>query len=82
VRLIDAICRYEHFAQMPSPVVSREIVVNLIANTRTRAGSLVRAALDTNHYETAIKFSDGDLAKPKLAEQRFHGHWSHTIKPR
>ncbi|HEV2690588.1 MAG TPA: ISAzo13 family transposase [Bryobacteraceae bacterium] len=64
------------------PLISRQAVVNLIASTTTRAGLIVRAALDTNHYETAIKVSDSELARLKLRRHRFHGDWNYTIKPR
>ena len=65
------------------PLESRETVVNLIANTTTRSGLVVKAALDTAHYETAIKVSDAELlARLKLNRHPFHGDWNYTIKPR
>jgi hypothetical protein len=64
------------------PLESRETVVKLIANTTTRTGLVVKAALDTNYYETAIKVSDTELAKLKMTRHRFHGDWNYTIKPR
>jgi Rhodopirellula transposase DDE domain len=64
------------------PLISRETVVNLIASTTTRAGLIVKAALDTNHYDTAIKVSDSELARLKLNPHLFHGDWNYTIKPR
>jgi len=64
------------------PLTSRETVVNLIAHTTTRTGLVVKAALDTNHYPTAIKVSDAELAKLRLTPHRFHGDWNYTIKPR
>ncbi len=64
------------------PLASRQTVVNLIANTTTRTGLVVKAALDTNQYETAIKVSDAELAELKLTRHRFHGDWNYTIKPR
>jgi hypothetical protein len=64
------------------PLVSREAVVSLIAGTTTRTGLIVKAALDTNHYETAIKVSDVELERLKLNRHRFHGDWNYTIKPR
>ena len=64
------------------PLVSREAVVSLIASTTTRAGLVVKAALDTNHYETAVKVSDAELAQLRLTRRRFHGEWNYTIKPR
>jgi hypothetical protein len=64
------------------PLVSRETVVNLIASTTTRAGLLVKAELDTQEYQTAIKVSDSQLAEVNLTPHRFHGDWNYTIKPR
>jgi hypothetical protein len=64
------------------PLVSREAIVSLIASTTTRAGLIVKAALDTNHYDIAIKVSDGDLARLSLTPHPFHGDWNYTIKPR
>jgi len=64
------------------PLVSREVVVNLIAATTTRTGLVVKAALDTNHYETEIKVSDRELAQVKLNPHAFHGDWNYSIKPR
>jgi transposase len=43
------------------PLVSRQAIVELISNTTTRQGLTVRAALDTNIYETGIKVSDAEL---------------------
>ena len=64
------------------PLISREAVVSLIASTTTRTGLVVKAALDTNHYETAIKVTDAELARLNLNPHRFHGEWNYTIKPR
>ena len=64
------------------PLISRQAVVSLIASTTTRAGLIVKAALDTNHYDTAIKVSDHELARLRLSPHSFHGDWNYTIKPR
>jgi len=64
------------------PLVSRQAIVELIGSTTTRQGLTVRAALDTNSYETGIKVSDSELAKVKLTRHDFHGDWNYTIKPR
>ena len=44
------------------PLVSHQAIVNLIASTTTSTGLIVKAALDTNHYDTEIKVSDEELA--------------------
>jgi Rhodopirellula transposase DDE domain len=63
------------------PLTSYEVIVNLIANTTTETGLTVRAALDTNEYETGIEVSDDQLAKLRLTRAKFHGEWNYTIRP-
>ena len=63
------------------PLVSHEAIVNLIASTTTKTGLIVKAALDTNHYETKIKVTDTELAKVRLKRHAFHGEWNYTISP-
>ncbi len=64
------------------PLVSRQAIVSLIAATTTEAGLAVRAALDTNRYETGIKVSDEELAHVRLKPDAFHGEWNYRITPR
>jgi hypothetical protein len=64
------------------PLVSREAIVSLIGSTTTRTGLVVRAALDTERYETGIQVSDEELAMVQLKPHDFHGEWNYTIKPR
>ena len=42
----------------------------------------MKAALDTDHYDTAIKVSDEELAGLRLQRHEFHGDWNYTITPR
>lgn len=64
------------------PLTGYEVIVNLIASTTTKTGLTVRAALDTNVYETGIKVSDEQLATVKLTPARFHKDWNYTIRPK
>jgi hypothetical protein len=64
------------------PLVSREAIVSLIGSTTTSTGLTVRAALDTERYETGIKVSDEELAAVQLTPHDFHGDWNYSIKPR
>ena len=64
------------------PLVSLQAIVSLIASTTTSTGLIVKAALDTNRYDTAIKVSDEELAGLQLQRQEFHGDWNYTISPR
>ncbi len=64
------------------PLVNLQAIVSLIANTTTSPGLIVKAALDTNHYETEIKVSDEELAGLRMQRHEFHGDWNYTITPR
>jgi len=64
------------------PLISRTVIVNLIGNTKTKTGLRIKAALDTNVYETGLKVSDEQLAAIQLKRDKFHGDWNYTISPR
>jgi transposase len=64
------------------PLVSHEVILNLIANTTTKTGLKIRTELDTNHYETGIKVTDAELASVQIKTARFHGDWNYAIMPR
>ena len=63
------------------PLVSHEVIVNLIANTTTRAGLKIRAELDRGKYPTGIKITDAELASLNLKPDSFHGDWNYTVLP-
>jgi len=63
------------------PLISREIVVNLIANTTTKMGLRIQAALDHNTYQTGIKISKSDFDSINIQNDDFHGEWNYKIKP-
>ncbi len=63
------------------PLVSREAVVELIANTTTGNGLTVRAELDENEYPKGVKVTDERMAALSLARDKFHGDWNYTISP-
>ncbi|MGH6931942.1 MAG: ISAzo13 family transposase [Dongiaceae bacterium] len=64
------------------PLVSHEVVVNLIGATTTGNGLKVKARLDTAIYPTKIKVSDEDIESVNLKPHKFHGEWNYTISPR
>ncbi len=64
------------------PLVSHQAIVKLIASTTTKGGLLVKAALDTRHYDTKIQVSDDELARVQMKPHTFHGEWNYTISPR
>jgi hypothetical protein len=63
------------------PLVSHEVIVNLIAATTTRTGLRVNARLDTNAYPGGIRVTDEQMAEVQLHRHDFHGEWNYTISP-
>jgi hypothetical protein len=63
------------------PLVSHEVIINLIAATTTRKGLRIRAGLDDGLYPTGIKVSDEQLAAVNLMPDSFHGDWNYRIEP-
>jgi hypothetical protein len=63
------------------PLISRQMVVNLIGNTTTRKGLRIQAELDENTYIKGKKITDQQLAKVNLIKADFHGEWNYCIKP-
>jgi hypothetical protein len=65
------------------PLISQEVIVNLIGNTTTETGLTITAELDKNTYPTGIAVSDHDLQAVNLVPAKFHGKdWNYAINPR
>jgi transposase len=62
------------------PLISREVVVNLIANTTTVQGLHINAILDENTYAPGIKVSDEELATLVIERDEFHGEWNYRLR--
>ncbi len=63
------------------PLVSHDVIVQLIANTATRKDLTIRAELDTKRYPVGTKVRDEELAGVKLKPPDFHGDWNYPILP-
>jgi len=55
------------------PLLSREVVVELIAHTKTRAGLRVHAELDETIYLKGKSISDEEMAALNIHRHEFHG---------
>jgi transposase len=64
------------------PLVSHEVVVNLIGATTTRTGLQVRSELDTSRYPAGRTVSDDELEAIYLRRDPFHGEWNYSLLPR
>lgn len=63
------------------PLLSHQVVVQLIGHTTTREGLKVRARLDRHKYPTGIKVTPSELQSVNLTPQPFHGEWNYKIHP-
>src|SRR5438105_2548531 len=64
------------------PLVSREVVVNLIGHTTTTTGLAIRSALDDNSYPTGREVTAEQMERLALKQEKFHGEWNYTLRPR
>ena len=64
------------------PLVSHQVIVDLIAATSTRAGLKVRAEIDPNLYPAGVKVTDKQIAGLNIERDPFHGEWNYAIRPK
>src|SRR6266700_7211458 len=63
------------------PLISLEVVLELISHTTTTEGLTVTAVKDSQTYPTGLKVTDEEVARLHLLRDAFHGEWNYTIKP-
>lgn len=63
------------------PLVSHEVVVELIGATTSKTGLSVRAELDRGSYPKGIKISDAQLEAAGVHGHDFHGEWNYDLSP-
>ena len=62
------------------PLISYEVIINLIAATTTSTGLEVYARLDQNEYPK-VEVTDAELAAVNITRNTFHGEWNYSINP-
>jgi len=63
------------------PLESLEVIINLIAATKTNTGLKLYAQLDDRAYERGLEVTDEQLAAVNITRHEFHGDWNYTITP-
>jgi voltage-gated potassium channel Kch len=67
------------------PLTSHEVIVSLIADTRTRTGLTVAAELDPGQYPKGIKISDREMRdleqSRRLRRHDWHPEWNYCLSP-
>jgi transposase len=64
------------------PLLSRQVVINLIGHTQTRQGLRVQAALDKGSYPHGIKPTKEQFAGLHIKPDVYHGDWNYHVIPR
>ena len=63
------------------PLVSHQVIVQLIGSTTTDTGLEVRCEIDGNLYPKGIKVTDQEMEAINIARNEFHGEWNYAISP-
>ena len=64
------------------PLVSHQVIIQLIAATKTRTGLSVTCDIDRNLYPKGIKVTKKEMAEINIFRHAFHGEWNYTISPK
>ncbi len=64
------------------PLYDLQTIVNLISNTTTEAGLVVRSTVDHNVHEKGIKVSDKEFARVALTRHAFHAECNCKLRRR
>lgn len=62
------------------PLIDTATIVQLIGNTTTKKGLTIKAKLDENNYQKAIKVTNKDFQEIAMEVDSFHGEWNYKIK--
>jgi hypothetical protein len=62
-------------------LATRQIILNLIGETTTKAGLKIRAALDKGLYPTGRKVLDEEMEALHLTRDSFHPDWNYSLTP-
>ena len=63
------------------PLVSHQVIVQLIGATTTHTGLKVYCELDANLYPKGIKVTEREMQTINIARHDFHGEWNYTVSP-
>ncbi len=64
------------------PLVSRELIVELISHTTTKKGLKILSELNTNTYKKGIVVTKKEFDDLSLSRNDFHGEWNYILSPR
>lgn len=63
------------------PLISHQVIVELIAATTTKKGLEVHSRIDPNQYPTGKRVSEKQIEQVYIEPDKWHGEWNYTIHP-
>jgi hypothetical protein len=63
------------------PLISHQVIIELINATTTSTGLQVYARLDPTDYPKAVKVTDAQLAAVNISRHSWHPDWNYRISP-
>ena len=63
------------------PLISHQVIVQLIASTKTKTGLNIACGIDWGNYPKGIRIPESVLKDLNISYDKFHGDWNHTISP-
>ena len=64
------------------PLLSHQVIIQLIGATTTDTGLTVTCDIDADSYPKGIKVSDAEMATLNISGDDFHPEWNYTIAPK
>ena len=64
------------------PLISHQVIVQLIGSTTTGTGLKVCCEIDGSLYPKGIEVTDVEMQAINLSRHEFHGEWNYTISPK
>lgn len=63
------------------PLVSHQVIVQLIAATKTQTGLTIRSEVDEQHYPKGVKVPPSIFKTLNITYNNFQPRWNYTIRP-
>jgi hypothetical protein len=63
------------------PLVSHQVIIQLISATTTETGLKVCCEIDGNLYPKGLIVTEREMREFNIARDEFHGEWNYTISP-
>jgi hypothetical protein len=62
-------------------LISYQIILDLIAHTKTKTGLKIKARLTRRRYPIGIKVEDSEMQGLNLKPAAFHPDWNYSLLP-